>query len=142
MKASRLITAVLLCGLLATACGPKPDGSTATASATTPPPMVEAPAEADAAPAPEATATLANETAVEESAASDPDASPGRLDLPAEAVPAAPAAWKYEEGKHYRALPSAQGTSSSPDKIEVAEVFWYGCPHCYNLEPQMKDWVQ
>ena len=29
----------------------------------------------------------------------------------------------------------------SPDKIEIAEFFWYGCIHCYNLEPALEAWV-
>ena len=29
----------------------------------------------------------------------------------------------------------------SPDKIEIAEFFWYGCIHCYNLEPLIEEWV-
>jgi len=28
------------------------------------------------------------------------------------------------------------------DKIEVIEFFWYGCPHCYSLEPSMNDWLK
>jgi thiol:disulfide interchange protein DsbA len=28
-----------------------------------------------------------------------------------------------------------------PDKIEIAEFFWYGCIHCYNLEPLLEEWV-
>jgi protein dithiol oxidoreductase (disulfide-forming) len=27
-------------------------------------------------------------------------------------------------------------------KIEVVEFFWYGCPHCYNLEPHIEAWVK
>lgn len=27
-------------------------------------------------------------------------------------------------------------------KIEVVEVFWYGCPHCYSLEPYLEKWLQ
>ncbi len=27
-------------------------------------------------------------------------------------------------------------------KIEVAEFFWYGCPHCYNLEPLIENWTK
>ena len=50
--------------------------------------------------------------------------------------------WKYQEGQHFRSLTTAQGTSSSPGKIEVAEVFWYGCSHCYALEPVLSDWVK
>ncbi|MCC6210038.1 MAG: thiol:disulfide interchange protein DsbA/DsbL [Burkholderiales bacterium] len=29
----------------------------------------------------------------------------------------------------------------NPGKIEVAEFFWYGCIHCYNLEPAIEAWV-
>jgi len=27
-------------------------------------------------------------------------------------------------------------------KIEVIEFFWYGCPHCYNLQPALKAWLK
>ncbi len=27
------------------------------------------------------------------------------------------------------------------DKIVVTEIFWYGCPHCYQLEPYLKKWL-
>lgn len=27
-------------------------------------------------------------------------------------------------------------------KIEVTEFFWYGCIHCYNLEPQIDAWLK
>ena len=26
-------------------------------------------------------------------------------------------------------------------KIEVVELFWYGCPHCYQLEPRLEKWA-
>ncbi len=26
-------------------------------------------------------------------------------------------------------------------KIEVLEFFWYGCPHCYTLEPLLEKWI-
>ena len=61
------------------------------------------------------------------------------LSKPATA-PAAAAEWKYKEGEDFRRLTTSQGTSSPPDKIEVAEVFWYGCPHCYNFDPILTDW--
>ena len=48
--------------------------------------------------------------------------------------------WKYKEGEYYRRLTTSQGTSSAPDKIEVAEIFWYGCPHCYDFDPVLKEW--
>jgi thiol:disulfide interchange protein DsbA len=48
--------------------------------------------------------------------------------------------WQYKEGTHFRRMTSSQGTSSAPDKIEVAEVFWYGCPHCYDFDPVLLEW--
>jgi thiol:disulfide interchange protein DsbA len=48
--------------------------------------------------------------------------------------------WKYAEGVHYRRMTISQRTSSAPDKIEVAEVFWYGCPHCYDFDPILQEW--
>ncbi|MCP4000693.1 MAG: thiol:disulfide interchange protein DsbA/DsbL [Gammaproteobacteria bacterium] len=50
--------------------------------------------------------------------------------------------WTYAEGDHYRRMTVSQRTSSTPDKIEVAEVFWYGCPHCYDFDPILQDWKQ
>lgn len=29
-----------------------------------------------------------------------------------------------------------------PGKIEVREFFWYGCPHCFVLEPHMQTWLK
>ena len=29
-----------------------------------------------------------------------------------------------------------------PGKIEVREFFWYGCPHCFTLEPHMQAWLK
>ena len=31
--------------------------------------------------------------------------------------------------------------TSDPEKIEVVELFWYGCPHCDSLDPALKAWV-
>ena len=32
--------------------------------------------------------------------------------------------------------------TDNPTKIEVTELFWYGCPHCYALEPQLAAWIK
>lgn len=32
--------------------------------------------------------------------------------------------------------------TESDGKIEVIEFFWYGCPHCYHLEPMLEAWVK
>lgn len=31
---------------------------------------------------------------------------------------------------------------STGDKIEVAELFWYGCGHCFALEPHVEKWKE
>ncbi|MBI4194496.1 MAG: thiol:disulfide interchange protein DsbA/DsbL [Betaproteobacteria bacterium] len=28
------------------------------------------------------------------------------------------------------------------DRIEVIDFFWYGCPHCYNLQPALEEWIR
>ncbi len=52
----------------------------------------------------------------------------------------APTTGRFELGVHYLRLSPTQPTSSNPDQIEVAEVFWYGCPHCYELDPLLERW--
>lgn len=32
--------------------------------------------------------------------------------------------------------------TDNPNKIEVMEIFWYGCPHCYQMEPMLTEWVK
>lgn len=32
--------------------------------------------------------------------------------------------------------------TDNPGKIEVVELFWYGCPHCYVFEPALSAWVK
>jgi thiol:disulfide interchange protein DsbA len=51
-------------------------------------------------------------------------------------------AGRWVAGKHYRPISPAQPTNVAPGKIEVAEVFWYGCPHCYALEPFISGWLK
>jgi len=31
--------------------------------------------------------------------------------------------------------------ATDPNKVEVTEFFWYGCPHCYHFEPYIKRWL-
>jgi thiol:disulfide interchange protein DsbA len=45
-----------------------------------------------------------------------------------------------EAGKQYVELSSAVPVSK-PGKIEVVELFWYGCPHCYHFEPTINPWI-
>ncbi|MFL1468064.1 thiol:disulfide interchange protein DsbA/DsbL [Marinobacter sp. HN1S83] len=48
---------------------------------------------------------------------------------------------EWREGTHYRELSSPVRTDSS-ESIEVAEVFWYGCPHCYAFKPLVERWAE
>ena len=47
----------------------------------------------------------------------------------------------YKEQIHYEKVVPPQPTSTGA-KIEVVEMFWYGCPHCNNLEPQVNRWLK
>mgnify|MGYP006384786101 FL=1 len=37
---------------------------------------------------------------------------------------------------------SKPGRIDKPGMLEVREFFWYGCPHCYHLEPYMATWLK
>ena len=50
-------------------------------------------------------------------------------------------AQKIEEGFDYRILPVPQPVETK-GKVEVIEFFWYGCPHCYDFEPELSSWVK
>ena len=47
----------------------------------------------------------------------------------------------FVAGKDYKVLANP-GTVEVPGKIEVREFFWYGCPHCFILEPHMQTWLK
>ena len=49
-------------------------------------------------------------------------------------------AQQYTEGQDYFKLPVPVETRN-PEKIEVVEVFSYGCIHCYQLEPDLTAWL-
>lgn len=46
-----------------------------------------------------------------------------------------------QAGNEYVPIPQAIPTEN-PAKIEVTELFWYGCPHCYHLEPSLAAWIK
>ncbi len=47
----------------------------------------------------------------------------------------------FVAGKDYTVVANP-GKVEVPGKIEVREFFWYGCPHCYRLEPHMQTWLK
>lgn len=47
---------------------------------------------------------------------------------------------RFQQGVNYNPLVPAQPTSVSPGQVEAVEVFWYGCPHCFALDPSIESW--
>ena len=98
-------------------------------AATTPAPAAPAdspPAAVTPAPAAKAAAAPAEESKLEKVATLPPA---GQLP-----------SGKWVAGVNYRPLVPAQPTDAPPGKVEVVEVFWYGCPHCYALDPYIESW--
>ena len=66
----------------------------------------------------------------------------------AAAAPAAPARpvvnaagiGQWRAGTNYTLLETPQAPAVGAGKVEVAEVFWYGCGHCYALDPALESW--
>lgn len=46
---------------------------------------------------------------------------------------------RYVAGTHYTELNNPVNTRDS-SKVEVLEVFWYGCNHCFRFEPLVQDY--
>lgn len=46
---------------------------------------------------------------------------------------------EFREGEQYQLLATPLAVKD-PAKIEVVELFWYGCPHCYHFEPLLAEW--
>jgi thiol:disulfide interchange protein DsbA len=47
----------------------------------------------------------------------------------------------FDEGIEYAKVSQPQPTETE-GKVEVLEFFWYGCPHCWHLEPLLKKWKE
>jgi thiol:disulfide interchange protein DsbA len=47
----------------------------------------------------------------------------------------------FAEEVHYKLVNPPLPTPQA-DKIEVVEMFWYGCPHCYHFEPLLEKWIE
>ena len=81
--------------------------------------------------------------AAEAAASSDADASQSAAGAPAlvtDEGSGAPNTGRFRIGVDYQRLSPTQPTSSAPDQVEVAEVFWYGCPHCFHFDPMVEAW--
>jgi len=59
----------------------------------------------------------------------------------APATPRAPADFSKLNPSTYKAVAETIPVSSGED-IEVTELFWFGCGHCYDLERPLKSWLK
>ena len=129
---------IIALGFLATACS-KEDTSQAPAEDAT---VVE---EQAATPATDVVESSVPDTesleVVEESAAEAEPENQAIVLAQADDV-AAPRNWQFKEGEHYTRMVPTQPTVGGADKIEVAEVFMYSCPHCYDLEAYINQWAE
>jgi thiol:disulfide interchange protein DsbA len=57
------------------------------------------------------------------------------------ALPLFATAADFVEGKDYT-LVSNPAPVEVPGKVEVREFFWYGCPHCFRLDPFVEKWLE
>jgi len=55
--------------------------------------------------------------------------------------PWVPARAQGSEAK-FRSLKAPAPTDAEAGKVEVVEFFWFGCPHCYSLEPLINAWAR
>jgi thiol:disulfide interchange protein DsbA len=53
-----------------------------------------------------------------------------------------PAAHALEAGLDYTELSPPQHPDVQHNQVEVVEFFWYRCPHCFHLEPELNAWAK
>jgi len=63
-----------------------------------------------------------------------------RILITAMAAAMAPVSLRAQQNAEYTTLQNALPVDN-PGKVEIAEFFWYGCIHCYNLEPALDAWL-
>lgn len=49
---------------------------------------------------------------------------------------------RFVEGLQYQRIEPAAPFGSRKDKVEVVEMFLFACPHCYELEPKLREWLK
>ena len=112
-----------------------------TAAAQQAQPQSTAPTEAAATPEAEtAQATAAQETGADDDKQTKGDTSLERIAAlpPEQQLPGG----RWKAGVNYDPIVPAQPTTVGAGKVEVVEVFWLGCPHCYALEPFVLKWLK
>jgi len=134
----RLLTIASIVLFLLAACGQAEQAT----------PVVEEQAAVEA----ETVETVADETTTEEvveevlevveESAAEPEAGEQAILLAQADTKPAQQEWKYTEGEHFVRLVPTQPTVGGADKVEVAEFFYYQCPHCFTFEPIIKGWAE
>ncbi len=108
-----------------------------------PTPSAEAPPQASVAePGQIAAAAEISEIEDQQETVEEAPASSGSLRL-RDLSPVASAqaqASRFQQGVNYKPLVPAQPTGVSPGQVEAVEIFWYGCPHCFALDPSVESW--
>lgn len=156
VSATRALSVAVLTVLAVCACGDKkaatPAEATPAQTAAVPAAQPEATAPAAGAATPDATAAPAQAPAAPAESVSeteDGDVAPPSETTASTVQPvlklggapsSAPTSSEFKEGTHYVKLVPAQPTSVAPGKVEVVEVFWYGCPHCFALDSGIESW--
>lgn len=50
---------------------------------------------------------------------------------------------EFDEGFQFaRITTPVEPVNTKSDKVEVVELFWYGCGHCYSFEPHLHGWLE
>lgn len=49
--------------------------------------------------------------------------------------------YAIDAGFEYQLIEPPVPTSTT-EQVEVVEMFWYGCPHCFQFEPRLKKWIE
>jgi len=121
------------------------NGTAAQQPAATPTPAASAPAAQPATPAAPATAAApaaASTAAASDSAKPETPAPAAETPVPSGAAQAFVDDGKWVEGKQYFRIEPAQPKVTNTDKIEVTEVFSYGCPACNQFRPTIKKLIE
>ena len=142
----RILILAVAALLLLSACARQAPAPAPTAS---PAAETQSTAPTPAAPPPEARSAQSETeqaTASQESGDTDTDTharSDASLEKIAGAAPGAQLpAGKWQPGVNYDPVVPAQPTSVASGKVEVMEVFWLACPHCYAIEPHIRSWLK
>jgi thiol:disulfide interchange protein DsbA len=132
---------VAACSRQAPAPASAPPPAAAPAAAPSPP---ATPPAAAAGPAPsEIEQARGSQESADGAAGEKPESSDASLERMAALPPDAQLpSGRWKAGVNYDPLVPAQPTSVEPGKVEVIEVMWLGCPHCYALEPYVRTWVK